>query len=527
MLEVTRSALFLTPVQKGRPVIFGTPRVFALPETIRQNGVFSNLLAFAKFVKDCIRNENLRTNKILFCLDDSVFITKEYQHLPCKKNSLLSFAKLEAESVLPDSVDEYVIENYEYGLLNEITGKMSSSLYAVKDALISEIIRSFRSFRLNVIKIIPPVVGLLNAARAGVDTTNSAVAVLELGFKTHLLLFHNGYPVLQRSFDSVLDDLINLQMESRSISYKEAYELILAHGIYGTDTPNLEDEENQRITTLLDVGMNEIVRNLRMALSSERLDLEKLVLCGTMTMLPHFVDFWDQLDLGVPFEISDNCATGELPQLEASAKEAGYQPTAFFGARGMLTANKSEDIDFLKYKRAQQSQRTTTIFLFAFITVLTVGVMLLEPLLYYEKCIAYSDDDASLNSYAEIQSLLKTQGDLNATLSKIKSDRDKLPTEKSNSRETVKQLLLQISAKAQSIDSFEIDNSTGTVTVEFIVPSYSNYLEIKKEIQSQQFFTVDLPISIDKDDGNAYRCKLILKQNGFVPYSENKGGDSK
>lgn len=527
MLQVTRSALFLTPVHNGHPVTFGTPRVFELPEVIRKDGAFSNLPLFAKFVKECIQNEDLKTNKILFCLEDSVLITKEYQHLPCKKGSLLSFAKLEAESVLPGDVDEYVIENYEYGYKNEITGKMSSSLYAVKDALISEIIKTFRSFRLDVIKITPPVVGLLSAATTGVNSKDSAVAVLELGFKTHLLIFHNGYPVLQRSFESILDDLINLQMEIRSIPYKEAFELIVTHGLYGTDTVDSETAENKRIATLLDVGMNEIVRNLRMALSSQRLELEKLVLCGTISMLPHFSDFWDQLDLGVPFEISDHCVTEGLPQIEASAKDAGYQPTAFFGACGMLPSNKSEGIDFLKYKKAQENDRTTTILMFVLVTLVTVGIMFLEPFLYYEKGIAYAGDEESLKSYTEVQSLLKSQNDLNAALSKVKSDQGKMPAGKSNSREMVKQLIRLIAVKAQSVESFEIDNATGTVTVQFKVSAYSSYLDIKKGIESDHFFTVSPPITVTKDDGGAYSCSLVLKQNGFVPYIESKGGDSK
>ncbi len=529
LLQVTRSALFLTPVRSGHTVAFGTPRVFELPEVFRKSGTFSDLPRFAKFVKDCIRKESLRTNKILFCLEDSSLIVKEYQHLPCKKRSLLSFAKLEAESVLPDGVDEYIIQNYEYGNKNEVTGKMTGSLYAVKDALISGIMKAFPCFGLHVVKIMPPVGGLLCAAKSGVNSKDSTVAVLELGFKkTHLLVFHNGCPIIQRSFESIFDDLIDLQMETKSVSYKEAFGLISTRGVYGTDSPDLTEETNRRIATLLDVGANEIIRNIRMALSRERLELNKLVLCGTMTMIPHLIEFWEKLDLDVPLETANRGAAGKLPRMEADAKRAGYQPAAFFAACGMLSARKSDDIDFLNYKRAQKSRHAANALLLVLVTLVTVSVMLLEPLLYYEKSIAYKGDEEPLKNYAEIQSLLKSQSDLSAAFSKAKADQDKLPSGKSNAREITKQLFLQIAAKAQSMESFEIDNTTGAVTVQFKVSAYSNYVAIKQSIESDKYFTVFPPISVAREDGGAYSCSLVLKPNGFVPYiSGNKDGGAK
>lgn len=529
LLQATRNALLLTPMKSGHRVSFGIPQNFELPANMRASEIYSDIPLFARFVRGCVDKANFGTKKVVFCLEDDQVISKEYQHLPCKSKNLLSFAKLEADSVLSDDIDDYIIQNYEYGLKNEVTGKMTSSLFVVKNKLISEITKNFSRCGLHVIKVTPPVSGLLYAAKAAIDSKGKTVAVLDLSFeKTRLLVLHEGFPVFQRTFEPIYDDIIEILMKSKSISYQEAVALISSYGAYGTSSADPSSEAFGQITALLDACANEAVRNIRMVISSERLELNRMVLCGAMSTLPNSSDFWNQLDLDIPLEPIELCAaTGNLPQIEAKARRAGYQPAAFFTASGLLPTKKAEDIDFLKTVKIESNQRAAHSTILALITVAALGIMLLEPLLYFMKSSQNTLDKASLAKYTEVQSLMKSQSDLTAKLAKLKGDRGELPYGKSGTTDVTKQLFEQVAAKVKSLDSFSIDTSSGSIALIFKTASYTDYLSVKESIESNAYFTVSIPFSVTLDESGICTCSVTLKWKDFVPFGAGKDGGKK
>ncbi len=532
LLQTSRGILSLTRVKSGRRAVFGVPQNFELPENLRGGRVLSDIPVFAKFVRECILAANLDTKKILFCLEDDNVICKEYQHLPCKSKNLLSFAKLEAEAVLSDNVDDYMIQNYEYGYLNEVTGKLTSALFAVKNKLIVGIRKGFSQCGLSVIKIIPPIGGLLYAAKTGVDSKGQTVAVLDLGFeKTRLLVLHDGFPIFQRTFEGVYEDIIEIVRKNQSVSFRDAVGLVGSNGVYGENVPDSSSEAAKQIAMLLDASASEAVRNIRMVISSERLELNQIILCGAMSTLPNFSEFWNQLGLDVSLKNIDLCAaTGRLPEISPKARGIGLRPSAFFTFSGLLAAKKADDIDFLNAAKAKSGTRAANVAVLAFITLLALGVMALEPLLYSIKTNEIQQDNAVLSDTAhnEVKGLLQKQSDLSSQLAGEKSDRAVLPYAKSKTEETAKQLFDQVAAKARSIDSFTIDNTAGSVSLTFTVANYSDYLSIKHDIEANRYFTISIPFSIALQSNGAYSCSTVLSVTEFTPWnSDSKGGDGK
>jgi Tfp pilus assembly PilM family ATPase len=532
LLQATRSALFLTPVKSGRRASFGVPLNFELPENLRLGRVYSDISVFAKFVSGCVNQAGFGTKKIVFCIEDDNVICKEYQHLPCKSKNLLSFAKLEAESVLSDNIDDYLIQNYEYGRQNEVTGKMTSSLFAAKSVLISEIKKSFSKYDLHVMKIVPPVSGLLYAAKTAIDSKGKTVAVLDLSFeKTRLIVLHEGFPIFLRTFEAIYDDIIEILIKSKGLSYRDTVELIQNYGVYGVSSANPASQDAGQITTLLDACASEAVRNIRMVLSSERLELNKMVLCGSMSTLPNFGEFWNQLDLDIPIDTVDLCAaTSTLPEVNREARKAGCRISSFFTVSGLLSAKKADDIDFLNTVKAKTNARTRNVAVLALITAIALGVMALEPLLYSSKLSQNAQDKAALTDvkYTEIKELLNTQNELNTQLSHGKSDQKLLPQDKSKTIDVTQQLFEQVTAKAKSVDTFNVDNSVGIVTLSFETGTYSDYLTIKKEIESNGYFVISIPFTVAPGDTGKYVCSVTLSWKDFVPLSpSSKGGASK
>ncbi len=520
LIQTTRNALFLTPVKSGRRASFGVPRNFELPGNMRMGGAYSDLNEFAKFVSDCIAKSKFGIKKIIFCIEDDNVICKEYQHLPCKSKNLLSFAKLEADSVLSDNINDYLLQNYEYGRQNEVTGKMTSSLFAIKSSLVSSITKIFSKFDLHVKKIVPPVGGLLYASKKAIDSHGKTIAVLDLSFeKTRLIVLHEGFPIFIRTFEAIYDDIAEIIMKSRAVSYDETVDLIHSYGVYGVNSANPTSESANQITTLLDTCASEAVRNIRMVLSSERLELNKMVLCGAMATLPNFSEFWNQLGLDVPIETIDLCvATSKLPEVNATARRAGYRISSFFTVSGLLSARKTDDIDFLNTVKAKSSAKMKNVSVLALITVFALGVMALEPLLYSLKFTQSTQDKAALTAvkYTEIKQLLKTQNDLSTQLTHTKSDQEMLPQHKSKAMNVTQQLFDQITAKTKSVDTFNIDNTAGNIVIAFQTVTYSDYLIIKKTIETNGYFNIAVPFTATINDTGTYSCSVTLTWKDFV-----------
>lgn len=526
LLQITRNVLSLTGVTSGRRAAFGLPQTFELPESMRRGQAYNDIPLLAKFVRECIAAAQMGTKNIIFCLEDDNVICKEYQHLPCKTKNLLSFARLEAESVLSDSVDDYLIENYEYNHANEVTGKLTSALFAAKSRLILGIKRSFGQYGLHVLKIVPPIGGLLYAANQAVNSKGQTVAMLDLGFeKTRLLVLHDGFPVFQRTFESIYEDIIDLIRKEKSVSYREAAGLINSWGVYGEATPDANSTAAKQVAMLLDASANEAVRNIRMVLSSERLELNRIILCGAMSTLPNFSEFWNQLGLDVPLESIDlNAATGNLPEVTPEARSAGLRSASFFAASGLLVKN---NIDFLNTVKAKSGAQAANIAVLAVITLLAVGVMSLEPLIYTVKIVQSKADKQALASAEStgIKELLQTQNDLTNQIGNAKADRDKLPFDKSKTEDMVKQLAAQVAAKAKSVGSAAIDNTTGDITLTFVTANYNDYLSIKHDIETNGYFTIKIPFTIAFQTDGACSCSVVLHVSNFTPWNTgSKGG---
>jgi len=532
LLQTTRSALYLTGIKNGRKAVFGAPQCFELPLSMRGGRECDDIPLFAKFVRDCTQRAKLTSNKIVFCLEDDNMVSKEYQHLPCSRKSLLAFARLEAEAVLQNGIDDYMIQNYEYNRPNAVTGKLTSSLFAVKGTLLDRIRKDFSKCGFHVIKIVPPMSGLLYVGKTLIDSQNKTVAVLDFGYeKTHLIILQNGLPVFQRTFETIYDDIIEILMKEKAISFQEAVGLVDAYGFFGEASPAQTSESAKQISLLLDTSVNEAIRNIRMVISSERMELNKLILCGGLSAVPGFTEFCDNLGLDIPLESIDTCvAANKLPEMNAAAKRRGCRPAAFVTAAGLLKAKKTDDIDFLNMIRAKSDARAVNISVLALVTVLALGVMALEPILYKVALRQQAQDQVSLSDvkYDELKSLLQQQSGVSAQLSKMENDSKLLPAGKSKAEETVKQLFDQVFAKAKAINSCDIDNTAGSIALVFQTANYNDYLTVKHSVEANGYFEIAIPFHAEAASDGSFTCSVVLNVKGFVPINPNsKGGDAK
>ncbi|WP_457943238.1 hypothetical protein [Caproiciproducens sp. LBM24188] len=530
ILQLSREILYLTPAKNGNRAAFDAPRMFELPQPLRSGGALTNLPAFAEFVKHCVNSGDFNTNHCIVCLEEESVIRKEYQHLPCKPKNLVAFARLEAETVLPDDVEDYLIQNREYGYVNGLTGKLTGVLFAVRSDLVTGIRKAFSHVGLKVHKIVPPMGGLLSAAGALTGTAGKTVAVLDFSLeKTRLLVMHDRHPVFERSFEGIFDDLVEIVQKERSLPFQEAVDAAF-HLNMNTDDgeASLSPETMRHISTLLDASADEAARNIRMVLSSERLDLDRILLCGPLASLPNYREFWNSLDLDIPLSVINATDAGAvLPKAEPRALRTGFGPEAFFTLAGILRAKRKDDLDFLKNIRSQSGSTAAQVTVLAVLTALSIGIMALQPFLNFMKArqLAQDEKDLSNPAYTEIQRLKNQEDKLFSEVEQQKSDRAMLPYGKSNSEEIVKQILEQVTAKGGTVLSCTVDQTSGNVSLTFAVSNFETYLSIKHNIESNGFFTIAVPFSAVVQTAGSYQCSVTLSPKNYTAWkTSGKGG---
>ena len=258
-----------------------------------------------------------------------------------KPQVLPTFARVEAENVLHQEVDKYTILNFEYGQqygkANK-TDEISASLFAMNTGMLTDIRAAFEKEGVRLVKVTPPIAGMLYTCKEDVNSATRAIAVISMDFAaTRLVVLHNGAPVFQQAFSSVLEDIAELFSLEFGMSKLGVLELIRDEGL-GVCNKCHSAQTRKQTMTMLSNAVSEVVRSLRMVMSTMRIDIDLIVYCDTLAKLPNLANYCRQEGLSAPNEnVVSLFAGGKVPPAASQAAvQSGYDPTSFITFNGLL-----------------------------------------------------------------------------------------------------------------------------------------------------------------------------------------------
>lgn len=573
VLQMSEKMLKLIPInKKGNRYNYGLPVSFELPEILIGGEFSKNIFNFAEFSNTCLKSMKLRKADIVICLDDGSAVSKEFEHFPAKKNILMSTARLEAETILPNGAQDYYISAFTHSDNVSADGKQKSMLYAAPADLINNIYKQFHRRGLKVIKIAPSISGLTiagNVLLGNLPKTSQyrdkIIALVDLGFeRVGLVLYKNGVAFFEKSFESVYDDIINLVCEARGISIEIANRQIRRDGISRVGGGNVAAQE--QINLLMESSCGEVIRNMRVVLSLERLELDHIVFCGGFLSLANFDGFIESLRLDVShMTISGFEGFGKYNiSLLETAAGTGYHAGDFLSASGLILSEKNKAVNFLDELKSINSNKTSSIAVLAILTTLMLCTMAVQPILYFNAIKTNNDDIAFLTSqtFDNAKELKQRQADTNQKLVDARADADNLPFDKSKTLEVVKNVYSQIVSKSKSVQTFSIDGNSGLVSVSFVAHSLDSYLAIRESVIKNGYFSIAVPFTAtangntaptkttndktddetanqttekvtnkltgaaDKEKDDTYNCNVTLKVSDFEKYPADSEVDS-
>lgn len=549
VMQLTRSLLILTPAEYDKqegglgmgkkrtssmPTNFSVPQIFELNDSLKERP-FEKSEELAAFVKRCAESVSMELGDLFICIEDEdVLITKEYKHaVENKEKLLLVFAKVEAEAVLHQEVDKYTILNFEYGQQYGKSNKsedVSASLFAMNTGMLTDIRANFSAAGLRIVKIVPPIAGMLYTAKSDVNSATRAIAVISMDFAaTRLVVLHNGAPVFQQSFSSVLEDIAELFMLEFGISKLGAIDLIRQEGLGVCNKCNSATTRKQTMT-MLDNAAGEILRNLRMVISTMRLDIDQIVLCDALAKIPNISAYCRQVGLTAPMENIMNLFSGGSlpPTVTESAKERGFAPVSFITLNGVLTMPVNEanllqgETNIMAALSSEGSNKLGNFAASVLGVVAAVWVLGVSGWWFALEMQKNNDANELQNpNFTRAQQLIDDEAKYSALVENVAVDLETLPQTENKSSVVVNHVYDEIVKKAQNFDSIAVvkNNVEGvdtiTANVSFAVKDYNSFVDLKNSIADAGFFNVSEQLTVSKrtrgDSTNLvsyYQCEM-------------------
>ena len=534
-MQLTRSLLILTPAEYDKPeggmsskkrggavpTNFSVPQIFELNESLKERP-FEKSEELAAFVKRCAESVNMDLGEIFLCIEDEdILITKEYKHhVESKDKLLLTYARVEAEAVLHAEVEKYTILNFEYGQQYGKANKtedVSASLFAMNTGLLTDIRANFSAAGLKIIKVTPPIAGMLFTAKADLNSATRAIALISMDFAaTRLVVLHNGAPVFQQSFSSVLEDVAEMLMLEFGISKLGAIDLIRQEGLGVCNKCNNATTRKQTMS-MLESAAGEILRNLRMVISTMRLDIDQIVLCDALAKLPSISAFCRQVGLTAPMEKVTNLFSGQSqpPRVTQSASQRGFDAVSFITLNGILTMPLGEanllqgQTNILSAMAKDSGSKVGNLVAGALGFVAAVWMIAISAW-WIALQIQQNNDENTLKDerfkYAE--DLIAREKTATELTTNMATNLETLPTTKYKMSVIVDHIYKEVVEKTLVTKSISLIKDTNTETekefvsvdVETNVKNYDSFVALKDKIESAGFFSVSEELTIAKND---------------------------
>jgi len=535
VLQITRGLLILTPAEYDKPeggltgknkrsstpTSFSVPQIFELNESLKDHP-FEKAEELAAFVKRCAESVQMELGDVFVCIEDEdVLITKEYRHPPAKEKLLPTFARVEAENVLHQEVDKYTILNFEYGQQygkNNKSDEISASLFAMNTGMLTDIRAAFEKEKIRIAKITPPIAGMLYTCKEDVNSATRAIAVISMDFAaTRLVVLHNGAPVFQQSFSSVLEDVAEMFSLEFGMSKMGAIDLIRQEGL-GVCNKCKSASTRKQTMTMLDNAAGEILRNLRMVISTKRLDIDEIVLIDALAKLPNIANYCRQVGLTAPMENITRLFSGgsQPPVAAALAAEKGYDTTSFITLNGVLTMPPADanllmgEANVLSAMADAGSSKlgnaiTAGVGIIAALWI--IGTLGWWAMLELQK----NNDTTRLQSkeYTAAKELITREATANSRLENVQKNIELLPKIDLKSADIVTQLYEQVNNKVRNCTGFNVNNLTYVIDTSVEVQDVNAYTTLKNEINDNGYFQVS--------SSGQFTNQSSLKEGGTNP----------
>ena len=544
VLQITRGLLILTPSEyeksdgglqiksrkggSGSGTVFNVPQVFELNDSLKERP-YEKSEELAAFVKRCAESVQMELGDIFMCIEDEdILITKEYKHPVAKDKLLPTFARVEAENVLHADVAKYTVLNFEYGQQYGKASKnedVSASLFAMNTALLTDIRGNFEAAGLHIVKIAPPIAGMLYTAKMDINSATRSIALLSVDYAAvRLVILRNGAPVFQQSYSSILEDIVELLMLEFGMSKLGVLELIRAEGL-GVCNKCHSAQTRKQTMTMLSNAVGEVVRSLRMVMSTMRIDIDLIVYSDTLAKIPNLAAYCRQEGLSAPNEnVISLFSGGKVPPVASQgAAQNGYDASSFVTLNGLLNMPISEAnllkgsilSDVVKENKSKIGNLVAGgvgVIAFAWMAIVGGWWAALQ--------IRENTDNATLEEpkYKRAEQLVNDEKEYTQKLENLAYDVSVLPRTVMKTSSVVTHFYTDIEEQVESTAGISFDHASQSIATSIVAKDFDAIVDFKYKLNDEGYFHIgdNFTASIQKLQGSNTNTELYGYSGGIT-----------
>ena len=406
------------------------------------------------------------------------------------------------------------------------TEDVAASLFAMNTGLLTDIRTNFEAAGLHIVKITPPIAGLLYTAKKDFNSATRTIAVISVDYAaTRLVILKNGAPIFQQSYSSVAEDIVELFMLEFGMSKLGVLEMIREEGLGVCNKCNSAQTRKQTMT-MLGNAVGELVRSLRMVMSQQRVDIDLIVYCDTLATIPNLVNYCRQEGLSAPSENVINLFSGgaKPPIASQAAANKKYDATSFITLNGVLSMPVGEAnllkgsvlADVVKENKSKIGN-----YVAGGLGVIAAAWMAIVGGWWAALQIRENTDIATLAEpkYQRAQKLIDEEKEYITKLENLRIDVETLPRTVMKTSGIVTHFFTDIDEQVEKTSGLNFTHSQQSITTTIVAKDFDAIVDFKYKLNEEGYFRMSDNFVVSKVASESNTTSTVSAYTGGISVS--------
>lgn len=505
---------------------FSSPLIIPVDKAVLKDksSVWEDPALLARLVKDGLSQMNhSEVTDVILMVESFDLTCQEYQHIKGAKKVLEGLAIDRIRDFVGDAVSDFsvIYKDYSAFKTKEVNEEVTAKAFAMPKALADDLVAGFKSFALNLIRIIPSEAAMIYSAQKTVYSFNKTVALVSMDYTAvRIFIAKDGVPLYCHDFASPVDDILQVIEEDRELGTSAAIDYLRTVG-YGFKEDCRNASSQRKLEDISESLIDDIVRNIRLVAMSLNIRIDQIFLSDFLAYMPHIRNYFVGLNLaGEVMLISDTFNTGSvIPEPSLKARDDFYKSGSYFLMNELMNNGTVFEDNLIYGLKAQQAKTLDQSGKAAKVGAMGLGVLCFLGVAFFGFFFGRSVIDNIIvndSKYDYAKTLVEKRDKITEALQNQSQDAGLLPRTQLYCEDVINQLDEQVVKKMDSFTSYNITHTSEgdesySIPVNGDIKNFPTFIDLQNSIKEDGYFSMNENFSVsDNSETGKYSLTAQL-----------------
>lgn len=521
---------------------FSSPLIIPVDKAVLKDksSVWEDPSLLARLVKEGLSTMNHSEVRDVILMVESYDLTcQEYQHIRGAKKIIEGLAIDRIRDFVGEAVSDFsvIYKDYSTYKTKEVSEEITSKAFAMPKALADDLVTGFKSFSLNLIKIIPSEAAMIYSAQKTIYSFNKTVALISMDYSAvRVFIAKNGVPLYCHEFTSPVDEILQVIEEDRDLSTAAAIDYLRTAG-YGFKNECRNASSKRKIDDIAENLIDDIVRNIRLVTMSLNISIDQMFLSDFLAYIPHIRNYFTNFGLaGEVMLVSDTFTTGSVvPEPSLKARDDFYKNGSYFLMNELMNSGTVFENNLIYGLKAQQAKTLDQSGKAAKVGCIGLGVLSVFGIAFFGFFFGRSVvDDMIYNDtkYDYAKTLIEKRDNITQALQDQSQDASLLPRTQLYCEDVINQLDTQVVKKMRSFSSYNITHTSEgdesySIPINGTIKDFPTFIDLQNSIKDDGYFIMNETFSVTDDpDSGLYQLTAQITTDKTTVDARNAANES-